>query len=31
MSDLIFLAIVVIFFALSLAYVVGCERLGGTG
>jgi hypothetical protein len=29
MSDVIFIAIVVVFFALAIAYTVGCERLGG--
>jgi hypothetical protein len=29
MSDVIFIAITVGFFALSIAYIVGCERLGG--
>ena len=29
MSDLIFIAITVGFFVLSLAYIVGCEQLGG--
>ena len=28
MSDVIFIVVVVVFFALSLAYIVGCERLG---
>jgi len=29
MLDLLFLAVTVVFFALALAYVAGCARLGG--
>lgn len=29
MADLIFIAIAAVFFALTLAYVVGCEHLHG--
>lgn len=29
MSDVIFIAVSVGFFALSIGYVYGCERLGG--
>ena len=29
MGDVIYVAVVVGFFVLSLAYVVACERLGG--
>lgn len=31
MNDLIFLAVVVVFFILAVGYVVGCERLMGSG
>jgi len=30
MDDVIFLAVAVIFFAVALAYVVACARLGGS-
>ncbi len=30
MSDLIFLAIVAVFFIIAVGYVIGCERLTGS-
>lgn len=29
MGDLVFLLLAVVFFALALGYIVGCERLSG--
>ena len=31
MSDLIFILVILVFFALTLAYTIGCERLSRTG
>ena len=29
MLDLLYIALTIVFFALALAYVAGCDRLGG--
>jgi len=31
MSDVIFVAVVIVFFAIAVAYVRGCERIIGDG